>query len=648
MISQKSVEEVIERAHIEDVVQDFVSLKRRGANLLGLCPFHHEKTPSFNVSPSRNIFKCFGCGKAGNSVRFLMDLEGYDFVEAIRYLAAKYNIVLEETVPDAQALEAQKERETVYKVIEFANQVFKNNLHTSDEGQAAGLGYMHERGFRAKTIEDFGIGYAPQQSDSLVKAARKAGYSDEILRKAGLMTASGQDFFRHRVIFPIFNVSGKPIAFAGRQLIAQKNSPKYLNSPETDIYIKRKVLYGLFQARKAIKEQNNCFLVEGYTDVMSLYQAGIHNVVASSGTALTSEQIRLIKRYASQITVLYDSDPAGIKAALRGLDLILEENMDVRLALLPEGEDPDSFVQKSGLSGFQDFISRNSQDFILFKTQLLLKEAGQDPIRKAALVKDLIASLAHIPEAIKRSTFITEVSHLLKMDEPLLVRETNKAYDEFLRQKRVGVPRDIDDAERETQRRVFENETPIEVSLPTKTDNYQERDIVRILLNYGDKPMEAPDEGTLAGYVLAGIEDVMDMIQNPLYSKIIKEYQQAQISHRILNHDHFTNHPDKEIQQIAIELLTFPYEYASWAEHDLPFQIQRPPEENYYLDATHAILRLKLRIIMGKIEENGKSLEGFLEDGNEEEIRIHLQIHNTLLQMRDQITRQFKNVVLKA
>lgn len=648
MITRKSIDEVLERAHIEDVVQDFVSLKRRGANLLGLCPFHHEKTPSFNVSPSRNIFKCFGCGKGGDSVRFLMELEGYDFPEAIRYLANKYQIALEETVPNPEELEAEKERETVYKVSEFAFAFFKKNLHDSDEGQTAALGYMHERGFRQKTIEDFGIGYALQQSDALIREARNAGYSDEILRKAGLMSTSGYDFFRHRVIFPIFNVSGKPIAFAGRQLEAQKNSPKYLNSPETDIYVKRKVLYGLFQAKKSIRDQNNCFLVEGYTDVMSLHQAGVHNVVASSGTALTSEQIRLIKRYCSQITVLYDSDAAGIKAALRGLDLILEENMDVRLALLPEGEDPDSFVQKSGLSGFEDYIQRNSQDFILFKTRLLLKESEQDPVRKAALVKDLIASLAHIPEAIKRSTFITEVSHLLKMDEPLLVRETNKAYDEFLRQKRVGVPKDIDSSEREIQRQVFENETPLEIPLTGKKDKYQERDIARILLNFGDRQMEAPDEGTLAGYVLAGIEDVLEYFEDPVYTTIIKEYQQAIASHRTIQHDHFINHPNKEVQQIAIELLTFPYEYASWAEHDLPFQIQRPPEDNFYLDATHAILRLKLHIIMAQIDENGKMLEAFMKEGNDDEIGIHLQIHNTLLQMRDQITKQFKNVVLKA
>ena len=440
MISRKSIDEVLDRARIEEVVADFVNLKRRGSNLVGLCPFHHEKTPSFSVSPARNIYKCFGCGKAGDSIRFVMDHETYDYPEAIRYLAKKYNIELEETRQDAESLEAERERETLYKVLDFARKFYTDKLYNSEEGETSGVSYFKERGFRNKTMEVFGLGYAPQEPDSLIVAALKEGFTKEILHKAGLMTLNEGDFFRHRVIFPIFNISGKVIAFAGRQLTSNKRSPKYINSPETDIYNKRKVLYGLFHARKAIRDEDNCFLVEGYTDVISLHQAGIENVVASSGTALTHEQIRLIKRYAGRITVLYDSDPAGIKAAMRGLDLILEESMDVRLALLPEGEDPDSFVQKKGLAGFQDFIKNNSRDFILFKTNLLLKEAAGDPMRKASLVKDLVESLARIPEAIKRATFIQECAHLMKIDEQILVKETNKAVAEFLKQKRTGIP----------------------------------------------------------------------------------------------------------------------------------------------------------------------------------------------------------------
>ncbi|HJW30688.1 MAG TPA: DNA primase, partial [Saprospiraceae bacterium] len=325
MISRKSIDEVLERTRIEEVVQDFVTLRRRGSNLIGLCPFHHEKTPSFSVSPTRNIYKCFGCGKGGDSVKFVMEHEGYDFGEAIRYLANKYGIQLEETKADAESIQAEKERESIYKVLDFAWAFFKRQLSETEEGQINGLTYFRERGFRPKTIEAFGLGYAPDKPDGLVSEALKSGFTKEQLQKAGLMTQGGTDFFRHRVMFPIFNISGKVIAFAGRQIRSDKKSPKYINSPETEIYNKRKVVYGLAQAKKAIRDADNCFLVEGYTDVISLSQAGIENVVASSGTALTPDQIRLIRRYASRITVLYDSDPAGIKAAMRGLDLILEE-----------------------------------------------------------------------------------------------------------------------------------------------------------------------------------------------------------------------------------------------------------------------------------------------------------------------------------
>jgi DNA primase len=441
-----------------------------------------------------------------------MEHEGYDYPEAIRYLAGKYGIQLEETQADAETLQAERERETIYKVLEFAWQFYKNQLHNTEEGQLAGLNYFKERGFRTKTIETFGLGYAPDRPDALIQEAKKTGFTLEILQRAGLITQNGGDFFRHRVIFPIFNISGKVIAFAGRQMVSSKRGPKYINSPESEIYLKRKVLYGLSQAKKSIRDNDNCFLVEGYTDVISLHQAGIENVVASSGTALTPDQIRLIRRYAGRITVLYDSDPAGIKAAMRGLDLILEENMDVRLALLPEGEDPDSFVKKQGLAGFQDYIRDHGKDFILFKTQLLLKEAAGDPMRKATLVKELVETLARIPEAIKRSAFITECAHLMKVDEHILVRETNKAFDEFLRQKRQGIPRDVENTEREIQNQVFTQETKQDArvaNLQDLSEQRQERDIIRILLNYGDKPLPDENLSPLSRFILVSLLDII-------------------------------------------------------------------------------------------------------------------------------------------
>ncbi|MEO6132117.1 MAG: DNA primase [Saprospiraceae bacterium] len=651
MISRKSIDEVIERSRIEEVVQDFVNLKRRGSNLIGLCPFHHEKTPSFSVSPTKNIYKCFGCGKGGDSVKFVMDHERYEFPEAIRYLAGKYGIQLEETQQDADSILAERERETIYKVLEFAEKHFKKELIQTEEGQISGLTYFTERGFRTKTIESFGLGYAAQAPDGLINEALKSGFTKEILQRAGLMTQNDGDFFRHRVIFPIFNISGKVIAFAGRQLQNNKRSPKYINSPETEIYQKRKVLYGLFHAKKAIRDENNCFLVEGYTDVISLHQAGIENVVASSGTSLTPDQIRLIRRYSTQITVLYDSDVAGVKAAMRGLDLILEENMDVRIALLPEGEDPDSFVQKNGMAGFNEFIRGNSKDFILFKTNLLLKEAGNDPVRKSALIKELVESLARIPEAIKRATFTQECARLMKIEEYILVRETNKAVAEFLQQKRRGVPDDIADYETRTQKQAFDNEQrPSDPSLrllPDLADQYQERDIIRILLNYGHKIIPDSPINPLSRYLLVSLEDVIDQLEQPVYKKIIAIYLEKLAIDQLPGPDYFINHPDREIQTLAIELLTVPFEYASWDEHDIPLQIQIHPDENFKKDAHNAILRFKLEVVKNHIEQNLTRMTELEAEGKDDEMIIHLRLHQDLMQVREQITSQFKNVVLK-
>lgn len=651
MISRKSIDEILDKVRIEEVVQDFVNLKRRGTNLIGLCPFHHEKTPSFSVSPAKNIFKCFGCGKGGDSLRFVMDHEGYDYPEALRYLAAKYGVQLEETRQDAESLQAEKERETVYKVLDFALKFFQKQLLDTEEGEVVGLNYFKERGFRNKTIELFGLGYAPQAGDNLVTQAQKAGFTKEILQRAGLMTQAQGDFFRNRVIFPIFNISGKVIAFAGRQLTSNKRSPKYINSPETEIYNKRKVLYGLFHAKKAIREKDNCFLVEGYTDVISLFQAGIENVVASSGTALTPDQIRLIKRYAGRITVLYDSDPAGIKAAMRGLDLILEENMDIQLVLLPEGEDPDSFVQKNGMAGFLDYVKHNAKDFILFKTQFLLKESGNDPMQKATMLKDLVETLAHIPEAIKRSAFITQCAHLMKIDEHLLVNATNKAFDEFIRQKRQGISREIDRSEGDSRRQQIDQETKPEspglYQFRDLTDQYQERDVIRILLNFGDKDLQEAALTPLARFMIHSLDDILDSFQHPLYKKIIDIYRNFLAKDQVPVQSYFINHADPEIQTLAIELLTHPYEYASWEEHDIPLQVQLHPDDNFVKDAHHAILRLKLKVVMDQIEENRRKIEELQSEGKEEDLAIHIRLHYDLLNIREQITAQFKSVVLK-
>ncbi|MCK4408075.1 MAG: DNA primase, partial [Bacteroidales bacterium] len=403
MISPETISAIFETARIEEVIGDFVNIKKRGVNYIGLCPFHNEKTPSFTVSPSKGIYKCFGCGKGGNSVNFIMEHERYSYPEALKYLAKKYNIEIEEEEQTPEQLQALDEQEGLYFVSTFAQKYFTENLFKKDEGKAIGLTYFKERDFTESTIKKFQLGYGIDKWDDFTQQALSSGYKIDYLIKTGLTISKENkhyDRFRGRVLFPIHNLSGKVIGFGGRILSSEKSKAKYVNSPESDIYNKSKVLYGIYFSRNAIINKNNCFLVEGYTDVISLHQAGIENVVASSGTSLTTDQIKLIKRYTPNITILYDGDEAGVKASFRGIDMILEEGMNVRIVLFPEGEDPDSYARNNHASEVQEFISKKAEDFISFKTNLLIKETKNDPIKKAALIKEIVKTIALIPDGI--------------------------------------------------------------------------------------------------------------------------------------------------------------------------------------------------------------------------------------------------------
>jgi len=417
VIAQKSVQEILDTVKVEEVIQDFVNLRRRGVNLIGLCPFHNEKTPSFNVSPSKNIFKCFGCGKGGDAVQFLIEHEHFTFAEALLYIAKKYNIEVEETVVSQEAMAEKQHFESLYIVNQFASDFYQEQLFETDRGKSIGKSYFKERGFRDETIRHFGLGFAPNQPDALTTKAVGMGYNIEFLRSVGLTTQYERDFFRDRVIFPIHNLSGKIIAFAGRILVKDVKAPKYINSPETEIYNKSKTLYGAFFAKRAIRQEDECILVEGYTDVISLHQSGIENVVASSGTSLTVEQARLIRRYTPNVKILYDGDLAGIKAALRGVDILLEQDLNVRIVLLPDGEDPDSYLQQAGVEAFKTYISQTAKDFITFKADQLMKEAGNDPVKKAHVIKDIISSIAKIPDPIKRMVYVRECSRIAQVSE---------------------------------------------------------------------------------------------------------------------------------------------------------------------------------------------------------------------------------------
>ena len=487
MIPQTTIMSILDAVRIEEVVGDFVSLKRRGANLIGVCPFHKEKTPSFIVSPAKGIFKCFGCGKAGDSVRFIMEHEHYSYPEALRFLAQKYGIVIEEKEQTPEEMVAQNERERMFNVNSFAQQYFSSTMKNNDEGLAIGMSYFRERGFRDAIIDKFQLGYCLNQRDAFIQHAIKNGYSKELLLKVGLASGNEErtyDKYQGRVIFPIHNLTGKVIGFGARILSGDKTKAKYLNSPESEIYNKSQTLYGIYFAKSEISRLDNCILVEGYADVLSMHQAGIENTVASSGTSLTTEQIRLISRYTKNVTVLYDGDSAGIHAALRGTDMILEEGMNVRIVVLPPDEDPDSFVQHNPIEVVRDYIANNAKDFISFKTQLLLKDAQNDPIKRAEVLKDIVGSIAVIPDAIYRASYIKECSRLMEMPEQSLMNELNKMLRSKI--KKNNPSQEIPDTVIEDVK--IEQQTPPADTVPMGF--YQEQELVKLLLLYGDKEID--------------------------------------------------------------------------------------------------------------------------------------------------------------
>ncbi|MBM3437254.1 MAG: DNA primase, partial [Bacteroidetes bacterium] len=429
MITRDTVQTILETARIEEVVGDFVNLRKRGVNLLGLCPFHNEKTPSFTVSPVKGIYKCFGCGKAGNSVNFVMEHEHYTYPEALRFLAKKYNIEIEEAEQTPEQIQEINEKESLYAVTAFAQKFFTEQLLQTEEGKSVGLTYFKDRDFRVNTIELFQLGYSPDAWEAFTKTALKNGFNMGYLTRSGLtIEKDGKHFdrFSARVIFPIHNLSGRVIGFGGRILKKDDKKAKYINSPESDIYNKSQVLYGIYFARNSIIKKNNCLLVEGYTDMISLFQAGFENVVASSGTSLTTDQIRLIKRYTPNITILYDGDEAGLKASFRGIDMILEQGMNVKIVVFPEGDDPDSFVRNHRTIEVEEFLAAEANDFIRFKTNILLREAQGDPIKKAELIKDIVQSISQIPDQIIRSVYVKECSVMMEMAEQTLMNEMNK------------------------------------------------------------------------------------------------------------------------------------------------------------------------------------------------------------------------------
>lgn len=639
MISQKSVQEILDTVRVEDIVGEFVNLKKRGINLIGLCPFHGEKTPSFNVNPGRNIYKCFGCGKGGDSVNFLMEHENLSFYEALKYIAAKYNIEIEETQLSPELINENLEKDSLYIINQFAEGYYTNQLFETDLGKSVGLGYFKQRGFREDTIKKFNLGYATADRDDLTRNAVSKGYNIELLRKIGLTTQSDNDFFRSRVIFPIHNLTGKIAAFAGRILSSESHGPKYLNSPESDIYQKSKILYGLFFAKNAIRKEDECMLVEGYTDVISLHQGGVENVVASSGTSLTPEQIRLIKRYTNNILILYDGDAAGIKAALRGIELIIEQDCNVKIVLLPDKHDPDSFIKELGHSAFLEYISQNKKDFIIFRLSLAAKEIGDDPVKKTAFVREIIQTLAKIPDTIKRSVYVKECSLQLKIDERVIINETNK----LITQNITKTRQENKEKQQESYESVVAQDTDpsfTEQRNTSLTHELQEKDVVRVLIKFGHLPFSDDTVLTISQFITNNVIDIINDFDNKNCQLILNDAIDNIKLGVIHDTAYYLQHPDPIFKDTAIDVLTSQYAYSeNWKK---ALQTQKNPEENHKNDAIQSVRILKYRKITRMCKENSEKITK-LQDENEVIKLLHVQ--QSLQQLRAILAKELNIVI---
>lgn len=573
MIDPRAIQQVKDVVRIEEVVGDFVSLKRKGPRYLGLCPFHNEKTPSFNVSPALGIYKCFGCGEAGDAITFLEKHEHLNYVEAIRWLAERYKVELpeEERTPE-QAIE-HSERESLSVIQTWAQKWSSDQLWNTEEGKRIGLGYFHERGFRDETIRAFGLGYVPEHQSAFASAALANGFNAELLEKAGWIKrredGTPWDFFAGRVTFPVHGLSGQVIAFGARTLKSDKKLPKYFNSPESVLYNKSRSLYGIWFARKAIVEAGTCYLVEGYTDVISLHQAGISNVVASSGTSLTEEQVRLIKRYTTSVTILYDGDPAGIKASLRGIDLILAEGLTVKVVLFPDGEDPDSFARTRGSNEVSAFLAQAAKDFLVFKTELLVKDTEGDPVAKAAAIHDIVESIAKVPDHVLRSLYLQQCSKRLGVNEQALISEMNKVLRRQYR-KQVG-------GEQIPAEQLAPEAKPVQPEVEELGTRPQEKELLRLLVRYGHvevakiftefKPDAQAQPLTVGEWIYSELEEDEMRIYDDLVQSALVDNREAFATEMKDRLTHFLQHPNEELRKLVLELASEKHVLADWSRH---------------------------------------------------------------------------------
>ncbi|MEQ8712373.1 MAG: DNA primase [Cyclobacteriaceae bacterium] len=642
MINPKTIDEIKSRMDVVEVVSDFVQLKKSGSNYKALSPFTQEKTPSFFVSPAKQIFKCFSTSKGGDAISFIMEVDGLSYVEALKYLAKKYNVELEEEQTSDEDQQRFNERESLFIILNFAKDYYKDLLWENEEGQAIGLSYFKERGFTEETIKAFDLGYSLDIWDGLIKATKDKQYNEDLLEKAGLKIVKDNrsyDRFRGRVIFPIHNVTGKVIAFGARILKKAENQPKYINSPETELYQKSKILYGISQAKQEIRIEDNCYLVEGYTDVVSMYQNGVKNVVASSGTSLTEDQIKLISRYTSNVTVLFDGDKAGIKASLRGIDMLLEGDLNVRAVSFPDGEDPDSYAQKMSTSSFQNFLKEASVDFIVFKANLLVKETKNDPVKKAETIRDIVTSISKIPDPIKRTVYIKECSDLLDIDEAVLVTEQNKILVREQRNAHTKAQQEsVDEIITDAPDKATAAKLAIEDAIAV-----QERECIRMLLNYADQQVKDEDDNDelFISYFLHELDDVA--FETPVYQEILQHFVVHLKEGQLVNQQVLMGKVSEEAQKQMIDILADRYEISSlW--HD-KFKIIVPKEvDSLKKSAFTSVLRLKFRLVQKMIKANREKLMEDKPDKNEEDI---LRMHNELKKLEISIASELGNVTAR-
>ena len=645
MITPSTIEQIKNRLDIIDVVGDFVKLKKRGSNYLGNCPFHNEKTPSFTVSPAKELYKCFGCGKSGNTITFVMEHEKLSYVDALRWLAARYNIEIEETEVSDKQKQQMQVADSLYVINKFAGTFFDDQLFNTEDGRAIALSYLKERGFREEIIKKFQIGYNPQQRDTLAKALLANQFNRELLPRTGLVAVRNEtelvDNYRGRIIFPIHNNSGKIIGFGARVIGKADKAPKYINTPENELYVKSKLLYGSYFARMAIDKQDECLLVEGYTDVVSLHQAGVENVVASGGTSLTVDQLRLVKKYTNNLTIIYDGDSAGVKAALRGLDMALEEGLNVKLVLIPDNEDPDSYVHKVGTEAFQRFIKENKKDFIIFQLEVMLKDVGNDLNQKNILVNQIAETISRINKAedfTKQQAYIKQCATLLKIDEGGLITLVNKIKrDKVAKDEKKQAPIDSIDQLNAEQFQTIETDN---IGNIATNEEKHERNVLRILLEYGLKEY-LETKTTIADYIFQELQDYP--FENPELEKILGLYKKLYDDGKEPDTKTFLYYEDTSIRELAISITLFPYELsANWDSLYEGKTITNADTSNQ--DATMSINYYKLKKLKKMFDQNQEDL---IKATQEDEQIKFMKIHKDLQDIIFEITKKLGTVILK-